>query len=41
VAGSVLPLFRELRVTGPVDLKPGPRALVAHIATPRGTVELA
>jgi hypothetical protein len=40
-ASSVLPLYRDLRVTGPVDLKPGPRALVAHIATPRGTVELA
>ena len=40
-ASSVLPLYRDLRVTGPVDLKPGPRALVAHIATRRGTVELA
>ena len=39
-ASSVLPLYRELRVTGPVDLKPGPRALVAHIATPRGAVAL-
>jgi hypothetical protein len=35
-ASSVLPLFRELRITGPVDLKPGPRSLVAHIATPAG-----
>ena len=40
-ASSVLPLYRDLRVTGPVDLKPGPRALVAHIATPRGAVALA
>ena len=39
-ASSVLPLYRDLRVTGPVDLKPGPRALVAHIATPRGAVAL-
>ena len=35
-ASSVLPLFRELRITGPVDLKPGPRSLAAHIATPSG-----
>ena len=39
-ASSVLPLYRELRITGPVDLRPGPRALVAHIATPTGTVAL-
>jgi hypothetical protein len=40
VATSVIPLYRELRVAGPVDLKAGPRAFVARIRTPRGEVEL-
>jgi hypothetical protein len=39
-ATSVLPLFRELRVAGPVQLKPGPKALCAVLRTPRGEVEL-
>jgi hypothetical protein len=39
-ASSLLPLFRELRITGPVDLKPGPRLLAAHIATPSGVCVL-
>ena len=39
-ASSVVPLFRELRVTGPVELKAGPRALVARIDTPGGAVAL-
>jgi hypothetical protein len=37
-ATSLVPLFRELRVAGPVDLKPGPKSLVADIMCPRGTV---
>ena len=40
VASSVLPLFRELRVTGPVELKSGPRALRARVRTPNGDVEI-
>lgn len=39
-ASSVLPLFRELRVTGPVELKAGPRALRARVRTPGGDVEI-
>lgn len=39
-ATSVLPLFRELRIAGPVQLKPGPKSLVALLRTPRGEVEL-
>lgn len=33
-------LFRELRIVGPVELKPGPRELVATIRTPRGDMLL-
>lgn len=40
VATSVLPLFRELRIAGPVQLKPGPKSLCAVLRTPRGEVEL-
>lgn len=39
-ADSVLPLYRELRVSGPVELKSGPKQLVAQIDTPRGRVAL-
>ncbi len=39
-ATSVLPLFRELRITGAVQLKSGPKSLVALLRTPRGEVEL-
>ena len=39
-ASGLLPLYRELRIAGPVDLKSGPRAFVAHVATPRGPVAL-
>ena len=35
-AFSILPLYRELRITGPIDLANGPRTLTATIATPRG-----
>ncbi|HEU0204038.1 MAG TPA: VOC family protein [Burkholderiaceae bacterium] len=37
-ATSLVPLFRELRVTGPVDLKPGPKSLVADIVCPHGVI---
>jgi hypothetical protein len=33
---GIVALFRELKVMGPVDLKPGPRALQATIRTPAG-----
>ncbi|MGH6622600.1 MAG: VOC family protein, partial [Burkholderiaceae bacterium] len=33
-------LFRELRIVGPAELKPGPRELAAHIRTPRGDIVL-
>lgn len=39
-ATSVLPLFRELRIAGPLQLKPGPKSLCAVLRTPRGEVEL-
>lgn len=39
-ATSVLPLFRELRIAGPVQLKAGPKSLCAVLRTPRGEVEL-
>jgi len=39
-ATSVLPLYRELRITGPVQLRPGPKSLSAVLRTPRGEVEL-
>lgn len=39
-ATSILPLFRTLRISGPVELKPGPRELVARLRTPRGDVDL-
>jgi hypothetical protein len=38
---GLMALFRELRIAGPVDLKPGPRALTPLIRTPRGDVTLA
>jgi hypothetical protein len=39
-ATSVLPLYRELRIAGPVQLRPGPKSLSAVLRTPRGEVEL-
>ncbi|MFN3565176.1 MAG: VOC family protein [Burkholderiaceae bacterium] len=39
-AAGVLPLFRELRIAGPVQLRPGPKSLCAVLRTPRGMVEL-
>lgn len=38
--GGLLGMFRELRVTGPVNLRPGPVSLAATIRTPGGTVTL-
>lgn len=33
---GIVALFRELRILGPVDLKPGPRELAATVRTPGG-----
>ena len=33
---GIVALFRDLRILGPVDLKPGPRELAATIRTPAG-----
>jgi hypothetical protein len=37
---GIVGLFRELKITGPVDLKPGPKSLEAVIRTARGDVVL-
>jgi Glyoxalase-like domain len=39
-AASIVPLFRALKLMGPVDLKAGPRALSARLRTPRGEIAL-
>lgn len=39
-SGGLLGLFRELRVVGPVNLRPGPVSLAATIRTPAGVVTL-
>ena len=39
-ATSIRPMFRSLRMTGTVELRPGPIDLAARIRTPRGEVEL-
>jgi hypothetical protein len=39
-AGGLIGLFRELRIAGPVDLKPGPRSLAALIRSPKGELVL-
>jgi len=37
-ATSVVPLFRALKLMGPIDLKPGPRSLRARLHAPLGEV---
>lgn len=39
-ASGVVGMFRELRIVGPVNLRPGPVAVSARIATPSGEVAL-
>lgn len=39
-ATCVLPLLRELRIAGPVELESGPTSLCAILRTPRGVIEL-
>lgn len=40
MSAGLVPMFRALRIAGPVDLKPGPKALTAQIETPNGVVAL-
>lgn len=40
MSAGLVPMFRALRISGPVDLKPGPKALVARLSTPAGPAEL-
>ena len=37
---GLVALFRDLRIAGPIALKPGPLGLAARIRSPRGEVEL-
>ncbi|MEO8185898.1 MAG: VOC family protein [Burkholderiaceae bacterium] len=37
---GIMGMFRELKITGPVDLAPGPKVLAATIRTPAGEVVL-
>ncbi len=39
-ATSIVPMFRSLRLTGPVELRPGPIELAALVRSPRGEVWL-
>lgn len=39
-AASIVPLFRALKLMGPVDLKAGPRSMTARLRTPRGEIAL-
>jgi hypothetical protein len=40
-ATSIVPLFRALKLMGPINLKAAPRALSARLRTPRGEITLA
>jgi len=40
-ATSIVPLFRALKLMGPIDLKAAPRTLSARLRTPRGEITLA
>lgn len=40
MSAGLVPMFRALRISGPVDLKPGPKALAALLHTPRGRVQI-
>jgi hypothetical protein len=41
MSAGLVPMFRALRIAGPVDLKAGPKALIARIRTPNGDIDLA
>jgi hypothetical protein len=40
MSAGLVPMFRALRIAGPVDLKPGPKALIARVNTPKGEIVL-
>ncbi|MCU0951618.1 MAG: VOC family protein [Burkholderiaceae bacterium] len=40
-AASIVPLFRAIRLMGPIDLNAGPRQMRAQLSTPRGDVTIA
>ena len=40
MSAGLVPMYRALRIAGPVDLKPGPKALIARLQTPTGVVEI-
>lgn len=40
MSAGLVPMYRALRISGPVDLKPGPKEVVARIRTPQGEVAL-
>lgn len=39
-AAQIAPLLAALRIDGPLQLRPGPAAVTARLATPRGVVEM-
>jgi len=40
MSAGLVPMFRALRISGPVDLKPGPKELTALFQTPKGLVKI-
>jgi hypothetical protein len=41
MSAGLVPMFRALRIAGPVDLKAGPKAIVARVRTGKGDIDLA
>jgi Glyoxalase-like domain len=41
MSAGLMPLYRALRIAGPVNLKAGPKQLLARVRTPAGDVDLA
>jgi hypothetical protein len=40
MSAGLVPMFRALRIAGPVDLKPGPKELAARVQSPSGLVRV-
>src|SRR5262245_40269943 len=40
MSAGLVPMFRALRISGPVDLKPGPKELAAVLQSPKGLVKI-
>jgi hypothetical protein len=40
MSAGLVPMFRALRISGPVDLKPGPKELAAVLRSPKGLVKI-